>query len=104
MTYDRPVGLHALPMTALSSLRTLWLLPRRALIGTVRFYQKGISPFSPPTCRFTPTCSEYAIQALQKFGFVRGTLLATWRVLRCHPLGGSGYDPPKWGKNQKDEG
>ena len=57
------------------------------------FYQKCISPLTPPSCRFTPTCSEYAKQALKKHGPVKGLVLAIWRILRCNPWGGSGYDP-----------
>lgn len=59
----------------------------------ILFYQKFISPFTPPSCRFTPTCSEYARQALKKHGPVKGLALAVWRILRCNPWGGSGYDP-----------
>ena len=58
----------------------------------ILFYQKCISPFTPPTCRFTPTCSEYAKQALRKHGPLKGLALAVWRILRCNPWGGSGYD------------
>ena len=57
------------------------------------FYQTCISPFTPATCRFTPTCSEYAKQALKKHGPIKGLYLAIWRILRCNPWGGSGYDP-----------
>ena len=57
------------------------------------FYQRCISPFTPPSCRFTPTCSEYACQALKKHGPIKGLALAIWRILRCNPWGGSGYDP-----------
>ena len=63
------------------------------LVVPVVFYQKIISPFTPPSCRFTPTCSEYARQALLKHGPVKGLYLAVRRLLRCHPWGGSGYDP-----------
>ncbi|MBR5885973.1 MAG: membrane protein insertion efficiency factor YidD [Alistipes sp.] len=63
------------------------------LIGLVRFYQLCISPLKPATCRFTPTCSSYALQALQKYGPIKGSWLALKRILRCHPWGGSGYDP-----------
>ena len=59
----------------------------------VRFYQLGISPLKPPSCRFTPTCSQYAIEALRKHGPVKGLYLTVRRLLRCHPWGGSGYDP-----------
>lgn len=63
------------------------------LILPILFYQRFVTPFTPPSCRFTPTCSEYARQALMKHGPVKGLLLAVWRVLRCNPWGGSGYDP-----------
>ncbi len=63
------------------------------LILLVRFYQICISPLKPPTCRFTPTCSAYAIEALRKHGPVKGLYLTVKRLLRCHPWGGSGYDP-----------
>ncbi len=63
------------------------------LVMPIRFYQKFITPYTPPSCRFTPTCSEYARQALLKHGPVKGLLLATWRICRCNPWGGSGYDP-----------
>ena len=62
-------------------------------IALVRFYQVCISPFKPPSCRFTPTCSQYAIEALRKHGPIRGLYLTVRRLLRCHPWGGSGYDP-----------
>ncbi len=63
------------------------------LIQPIRFYQRYISPLTPPTCRFTPTCSNYAIQAIRKHGPFKGLALAVWRILRCNPWGGSGYDP-----------
>ncbi len=63
------------------------------LVLLVRFYQIAISPFLPPTCRYTPTCSQYTIEALQKHGLFKGTFLATKRILSCHPWGGSGHDP-----------
>ena len=62
-------------------------------IVLVRFYQICISPLKPATCRFTPTCSAYAIEALRKYGPIKGIWLAAKRILRCHPWGGSGYDP-----------
>ena len=67
--------------------------PRNLLIALVRLYQKGISPLKAPCCRFTPTCSAYAIEALEKHGAFFGTLLAVWRVLRCNPFCKGGYDP-----------
>ena len=63
------------------------------LILLVRFYQICISPLKPATCRFTPTCSAYAIEALRKHGPIKGLYLTIKRLLRCHPWGGSGYDP-----------
>lgn len=70
----------------IKSLGWLLMLP-------IRFYRKFISPLTPPSCRFTPTCSEYAIEAITKHGPFKGTWLAVRRVLRCRPGGGSGYDP-----------
>ena len=63
------------------------------LLLLVRFYQICISPLKPSCCRFTPTCSQYALEALRKYGVFKGTWLAIKRILRCHPWGGSGYDP-----------
>ena len=59
----------------------------------IKFYQLCISPFTPPTCRFTPTCSQYALEAFPKHGPFKGLYLTVRRILRCHPWGGSGYDP-----------
>ena len=66
---------------------------KKILLGLIRFYQKHISPCFPAHCRFTPTCSQYAIEAITKHGPFKGTWLAIRRVLRCRPGGGSGYDP-----------
>ena len=68
----------------------------RGVIAFVRFYQRAISPLTPPSCRFTPSCSQYAVEAVQQYGAARGTLMAVWRVLRCHPFSRGGYDPPRW--------
>jgi putative membrane protein insertion efficiency factor len=59
----------------------------------ILFYQKAISPLKPRTCRFYPTCSQYAYQAIQKFGIVKGTYCGIKRILRCHPFHKGGYDP-----------
>ena len=59
----------------------------------IYFYRACISPMLPPSCRFTPTCSQYALEALRKHGPVKGLYLTVRRILRCHPWGGSGYDP-----------
>lgn len=77
-------------------LKTLSNLPRHVLVVLVRGYQYVISPFFPSSCRYTPTCSEYALEALQRYGAFRGSVLAAHRLLRCHPWGGHGYDPPRW--------
>ena len=66
---------------------------KRVLIAIVRGYKKYISPLLPPSCRFTPTCSEYAMEALSKHGAWKGSLLAVWRILRCNPFSKGGYDP-----------
>lgn len=65
----------------------------RGLSLPIHFYRYCISPLTPPACRFTPTCSQYALEALRIHGPVRGTALASRRILRCNPWGGSGYDP-----------
>ncbi|MGC9150745.1 MAG: membrane protein insertion efficiency factor YidD [Microbacter sp.] len=69
-----------------------WLL-KWILLLPVFFYRYFISPIKPPTCRYTPTCSQYAVEALQKHGPFKGLYLAVKRILSCHPWGGSGYDP-----------
>ena len=62
----------------------------------IKFYQLCISPLKPPSCRFTPTCSQYALEAFRKYGPIKGFWLSLKRILRCHPWGGSGYDPVPW--------
>jgi len=62
----------------------LWLL---------RLYKRWVSPALPPSCRYVPTCSEYAMEAIERYGVVRGGAMAVWRVLRCHPFVKGGYDP-----------
>jgi len=59
----------------------------------IRMYQILISPLLPPSCRFTPTCSQYSLEAFRRFGLIKGFYLSLKRILRCHPWGGSGYDP-----------
>lgn len=65
----------------------------KLLIGLVRFYRAAISPWTPPACRYVPSCSAYAVEALERHGAARGFWLALRRVGRCHPWGGQGYDP-----------
>ena len=59
----------------------------------IRGYQRFLSPLLPPSCRYVPTCSEYAYEAVQRYGIVRGGAKALWRILRCHPFSQGGYDP-----------
>lgn len=63
------------------------------LIGLIKAYKILISPMLPPSCRFQPTCSEYAMEAIEKFGIIRGSGMAVMRILRCHPFHPGGYDP-----------
>lgn len=72
------------------TLRKILIFP---LVLLIKFYQLCISPFTPPSCRYTPTCSQYALEALRRYGPFKGGWLALKRILRCHPWGGSGYDP-----------
>lgn len=65
----------------------------RVLLALIGMYRGWISPMLPPSCRFTPTCSAYAAEAIERYGAAKGTWLALRRLLRCHPFGGSGYDP-----------
>jgi putative membrane protein insertion efficiency factor len=65
----------------------------RIILGLIRFYRFVLSPLSPPACRFDPTCSAYALEAVERFGPAKGLLLAVWRILRCHPFHPGGYDP-----------
>ncbi|HIT46476.1 MAG TPA: membrane protein insertion efficiency factor YidD [Candidatus Cryptobacteroides merdipullorum] len=78
------------PLTFQSIVRRVLAFP---FILLIKFYQLCISPLKPPTCRFTPTCSQYALEAFRKYGPIKGFWLSLKRILRCHPWGGSGYDP-----------
>lgn len=66
---------------------------RRATVGLIRLYQRAISPWLPSACRFQPTCSHYAIEAIQRYGLARGGWLALRRLARCHPFCRAGFDP-----------
>lgn len=61
----------------------------------ITFYRRRISPMTRPSCRFIPSCSEYAYEAIEKYGFLRGGLMGLWRILRCNPFNKGGYDPVK---------
>jgi uncharacterized protein len=66
---------------------------KKSLIRSIGIYRRFISPLFPPSCRFTPTCSQYAIDAIDRFGTITGSYLATKRICRCHPFHPGGYDP-----------
>ncbi|MDO5102574.1 MAG: membrane protein insertion efficiency factor YidD [Lautropia sp.] len=76
----------------------------RLLMGLVRGYQVGVSGFLPPRCRFVPSCSSYALEALRIHGAVRGSWLACRRICRCHPWGGHGFDPVPPAKSTQQDG
>ena len=66
---------------------------KKACMAAIRFYQREVSPLCPPRCRYIPTCSEYALEAVEKYGAVKGSFLAAKRILRCNPFHKGGYDP-----------
>lgn len=68
-------------------------MPKEALLTGIRFYKQHISVHTPATCKFYPTCSQYGLEAIERFGAVKGTALTTWRIIRCSPLTSGGYDP-----------
>ena len=74
----------------MSAIRKILIFP---FVMLIRFYQVCISPLTPAACRFTPTCSQYALEAFRKHGIFKGAYLSTRRILKCHPWGGHGYDP-----------
>jgi putative membrane protein insertion efficiency factor len=76
---------------------------RKLFIAPIRFYQVAISPWLGAHCRFRPTCSQYAIEAIRAHGVIKGLLLGTWRVLRCHPFCKGGYDPVPPAKKRRSE-
>lgn len=65
----------------------------RLVVGAIRFYQRALSPLLPPSCRFAPTCSQYTLEAVSKYGAGRGLYMGGRRLLRCHPFNPGGYDP-----------
>ena len=74
-------------------LKTISKAVASVMLGLIWFYRKCISPLFPPVCRYTPTCSQYAVEAIKKYGPLKGGWLAFKRILRCTPWGGSGFDP-----------
>jgi putative membrane protein insertion efficiency factor len=75
----------------------------RVLLSAIRFYRRAISPFTPPSCRFAPTCSAYAEEAVTRYGARKGGGMALRRLLRCHPFGGRGFDPVPGASLRPDE-
>ena len=69
---------------------------KQIMLNWIRWYRETLSPVMPPNCRFFPSCSNYAIQAIEEFGALKGGVLTAWRLLRCSPVGGYGFDPPEW--------
>ena len=68
---------------------------KRIGVALIKGYRRFISPMLPPSCRFTPSCSLYTLQAIEKYGLLRGSFMGAWRVLRCHPFSEGGFDPVK---------
>ena len=66
---------------------------KKAIVALIRFYRRSISPYKQPSCRFIPTCSAYALEAVEKYGALKGSWLAIRRILKCHPFHEGGYDP-----------
>lgn len=66
---------------------------KKAMIAMIKFYQKNISPYKGFKCPYVPTCSQYGLEAIEKYGPLKGGLLALWRILRCNPFSHGGYDP-----------
>lgn len=84
-------------------LRLLKKILTQVLLAPVYFYRFAISPLLPPSCRYTPTCSQYTIEALKKHGPFKGSYLSAKRIISCNPWGGSGYDPVPELKKKKDK-
>lgn len=89
MNYDSPRSIRTKTL-----LKIVWNVPAQILIGIVRIYQKCLSPFLGNNCRFHPSCSQYFILAVRKYGAARGALRGAKRILRCHPWNPGGFDPP----------
>uniref|UniRef100_A0A7S1XBZ4 Membrane protein insertion efficiency factor n=1 Tax=Compsopogon caeruleus TaxID=31354 RepID=A0A7S1XBZ4_9RHOD len=97
----RPGRYSMAALPEIPSLQILQLSSRSGFLSVVmltalRWYKEQISPLMPPNCRFLPSCSSYSIEAIQEFGPAKGLVLTAWRILRCNPFGGAGYDPPQW--------
>ena len=71
---------------------------KKMIIYLIKIYRKKISPMYPPRCKYVPTCSQYALEAIEKYGIIKGGLMSIWRILRCNPFSRGGFDPVKWRK------
>ncbi|HIU49938.1 MAG TPA: membrane protein insertion efficiency factor YidD [Candidatus Limousia pullorum] len=74
---------------------------KQILLQLIKFYRKNISPRTSPKCKYYPTCSQYGLEAIERFGAFKGSLLTVWRILRCNPFSKGGYDPVPEKKNEK---
>lgn len=68
---------------------------KHVLISLIKFYRKSISPMTPPSCKYIPTCSQYALEAIEKYGAIKGGVMSIWRIIRCNPFSKGGFDPVK---------
>ena len=68
---------------------------KKLVLSLIKFYRRNISPMSPPKCKYIPTCSQYALEAIERYGVVRGGIKALWRIFRCNPFSKGGFDPVK---------
>jgi putative membrane protein insertion efficiency factor len=75
--------------------QTASVSPSNIVIELIKVYRRFVSPMLPPSCRFTPSCSEYTLEAIRKYGVLKGGIKGAWRLLRCHPFSSGGYDPVK---------
>lgn len=73
---------------------------KKVLLAIIRFYRAAISPYTKPSCKYIPTCSEYGLEAIERFGALKGSALTVWRILRCNPFSKGGYDPVPEKKNR----
>ncbi len=76
---------------------------KKLLLRMIRFYQTKISPLKKPCCKYVPTCSQYGVEAIERFGSFKGTALTVWRILRCNPFSRGGYDPVPQKKEKKEK-
>ena len=68
---------------------------KKLVLSLIKFYRRNISPMSPPKCKYIPTCSQYALEEIERYGVVKGGIMALWRILRCNPFSKGGFDPVK---------